>query len=215
MHIYTQCEPSSEAQSLSLHLCLCISILYLSVSPFHSHRPSHSDGVNLEASVESMVDSGVYDFKPYVHSDCGGDYRGKVGGDLVRWAAHCSFGTILRFHGSDHRPWSYDNHTEDSIRSYITMRYKLIPSLISAGHSATFAAFPIVARCDIFWPEHGSDGASSNHQYMFLNDTLVAPIWDSSKVSECTSAGTVSSVCSTIWDLSKARARNISCCSLY
>ena len=29
----------------------------------------------LQASVESMVDSGVYDFKPYVHSDCGGDYR--------------------------------------------------------------------------------------------------------------------------------------------
>jgi hypothetical protein len=36
------------------------------------------DGVSLEASVEAMVDSGVYDLKPYVHSDCGGDYRGKA-----------------------------------------------------------------------------------------------------------------------------------------
>ena len=25
-----------------------------------------------QASVQSMVDSGVHDFKPYVHSDCGG-----------------------------------------------------------------------------------------------------------------------------------------------
>ena len=31
------------------------------------------DGVSLQASVESMVNSGVHDFKPYVHSDCGGD----------------------------------------------------------------------------------------------------------------------------------------------
>ena len=30
------------------------------------------DGVPLQGSVESMVDSGVHDFKPYVHSDCGG-----------------------------------------------------------------------------------------------------------------------------------------------
>ena len=62
------------------------------------------DGVNLEASVESMVDSGVYDLKPFVHSDCGGDYRQKTGRDLLLWTAHCVFGTILRFHGSDHRP---------------------------------------------------------------------------------------------------------------
>jgi hypothetical protein len=33
------------------------------------------DGVPLQGSVQSMVDSGVHDFKPYVHSDCGGDYR--------------------------------------------------------------------------------------------------------------------------------------------
>lgn len=51
----------------------------------HQHPAQHrfpvwwtGDGVNLQASVESMVDSGVYDFKPFVHSDCGGDYRGKV-----------------------------------------------------------------------------------------------------------------------------------------
>ena len=40
-----------------------------------------------------MVDAGVHDFKPYVHSDCGGDYRPKQGGDLLRWTAHCVFGT--------------------------------------------------------------------------------------------------------------------------
>jgi hypothetical protein len=48
------------------------------------------DGVPLQGSVESMVDAGVHDFKVYVHSDCGGDYRPKTGGDLLRWTAHCT-----------------------------------------------------------------------------------------------------------------------------
>ena len=95
-----------------------------------------------------------------VHSDCGGDYRPKEGGDLVRWAAHCTFGTILRFHGNDHRPWTYDDATEAAIKSYLTMRYKLVPSLIAAGHQAAVTAFPIVARCDMFWPQH--DEANTN-----------------------------------------------------
>jgi hypothetical protein len=137
------------------------------------------DGVPIQGSVQSMVDAGVHGFKPFVHSDCGGDYRGKVGGDLLRWTAHCVFGTILRFHGNDHRPWSYDNATEDGIRSYLQTRYKLLPSLIAYGAAATATGFPLAARADLFWPEHAE--AASNDQYVHLNDTLVAPIWDSSQ----------------------------------
>eukprot|EP00045_Choanoeca_perplexa_P013991 m.161313 g.161313 ORF g.161313 m.161313 type:complete len:861 (-) comp16525_c0_seq1:26-2608(-) len=150
----------------------------------HQHSAHHrypvwwtGDGVDLEASVESMVDSGVHDFKTYVHSDCGGDYRGSAG-DEIRWISHCTFGTILRLHGNAHQPWSYDNHTEDALRSYFNMRYQLIPSLITAGALAHATTFPLVVRGDLIWPEYGSV-AQSNHQYYFLNDTLVAPIWNS------------------------------------
>jgi alpha-glucosidase (family GH31 glycosyl hydrolase) len=134
------------------------------------------DGVNLQASIQSMVDNGVHDFKPYVHSDCGGDSRGSAG-DLLRWTAHCVFGTVLRFHGSDHRPWTYDAHTEAVILSYLNMRYKLIPTFISAGQAATTAGYPLVVRGDLIWPDQTA--AASNTQYIHLNDTLVAPIWDS------------------------------------
>ena len=50
----------------------------------------------------SMVDAGLYDLKPFVHSDCGGDLGNAVrgsAGNLIRWTAHCSYGSILRFHG--------------------------------------------------------------------------------------------------------------------
>ena len=67
-----------------------------------------------------------------------------------------------------------DNTTEDIIRSYLEMRYKLMPTFIAAGHQASITAgFPLVARCDLYWPQYPE--ASSNHQYVHLNETLVAP----------------------------------------
>eukprot|EP01051_Picozoa_sp_SAG22_P015780 SAG22_NODE_2118_length_2984_cov_2.031196_2_plen_235_part_00 len=178
------------------------------------------DGVPLKASVESMVNAGVHDFKPYVHSDCGGDmYRpGKVGvllparpsysatsgsirlhlsvlgflrgvgllmlrslrtqpGDLLRWTAHCAFGTIFRYHGGDHRPWQFEEKSLGvvaTIRRYLQARYKLAPSLIAAGMHATATGFPaVVTRCDLFWPEHtgiglgsAANGSDNATQYM-------------------------------------------------
>mgnify|MGYP003335261444 CR=1 FL=1 len=150
------------------------------------HHPAHhrfpvwwtGDNVPLEGSIESMVDSGVHGFMPYVHSDCGGDYRVvSSADDLVRWTAHCAFGTIHRFHGAAHQPWSYesiDNTTEGTIRSYLKMRYMLMPSFIAGSHQASITGgFPLVARCDLYWPQYPE--ASSNHQYIHLNETLVAP----------------------------------------
>lgn len=95
----------------------------------------------------------MHDFKPFVHSDCGGDYT-KNGGDLLRWTAHCVFGTILRYHGADHRPWKYGAQIESRIRQYLQTRYKLAPALLAAGQHATQTGMPYVARCDLFWPEY-------------------------------------------------------------
>jgi alpha-glucosidase (family GH31 glycosyl hydrolase) len=137
------------------------------------------DGVPLRASVQSMVNAGVHDLKPFVHSDCGGDYRGSAG-DMLRWTAHCAFGTILRFHGSDHRPWSYTEGVTATVKRYLDARYKLMPTLIAAGQRATSSGFPLAARGDLYWPDLAPASASSD-QYIFLEDLLVAPIWDSDK----------------------------------
>ena len=84
------------------------------------------------------------------------------------------FGTILRFHGAEHQPWSYDAATEDVIRQYLNARYKLMPSFIAAGVQASQTGFPLVVRCDLFWPEHSE--ASSNEQYLHLNETLIGKV---------------------------------------
>lgn len=155
-------------------------------NPSHHRYPVWwtGDGVELQGSVESMVDASLHHFKPYVHSDCGADsgthYNASgSAGDLLRWTAHCAFGSILRFHGADHRAWTYGNHTVDVVRAYLKMRMQMLPSLISAGAIAAETGFPLIARGDFFWP--ALNASRSNQQYIYLNDTLVAPIWDSAQ----------------------------------
>jgi len=135
------------------------------------------DDVTLHGSVESMVNAGVYDIKPYVHSDCGSDWHSS-GGSFLRWTAHCVFGTIVRYHSfhGTQRPWSYNNHTQNVFRKYLDLRYRMLPHLIAAGFHATESGHPLVARGDLFWPELAPCSARSD-QYIFLNHTLVAPIY--------------------------------------
>eukprot|EP00041_Stephanoeca_diplocostata_P012349 m.207188 g.207188 ORF g.207188 m.207188 type:complete len:849 (-) comp18921_c0_seq1:149-2695(-) len=131
------------------------------------------DGVPLYASVQSMVDESVHDFRPYVHSDCGG-HGVPTDEALLRWTGHCVFGTILRYHQGDHRFWLRSNQTQDYIRKYLQTRYSLAPSLIAAGRVVQTQGFPPVARCDMLWPEYTE--ARANLQYMHLNASLIAPL---------------------------------------
>ena len=62
------------------------------------------------------------------------------------------------------------------IKSYLDIRYRLSPSLVAAGHVASTTGFPIVARCDLFWPNYIE--ARSNDQYIHLQDTLIAPMFE-------------------------------------
>ena len=162
-------------------------------SPAHHRYPVWwtGDGVPLMASVESMVNEAVHDFRAFVHSDCGGHgTNGDCPGGglpsenqpcpspndaaLLRWTAHCVLGTVVRFHQGDHRFWLRANATQDTARSYLNMRYKLAPSLIAAGRILQQQGFPLTARCDLLWPEHLE--ARDSTQYVHLNATLVAPL---------------------------------------
>ena len=178
-------------------------------SPAHHRYPVWwtGDGVPLMASVESMVDEAVHDFRGFVHSDCGGhgdrsSCPATVTGAppesiacstpndaaLLRWTAHCVLGTIVRFHQGDHRFWLRNQSTQDAARSYLNLRHALAPSLIAAGRTLQVQGFPLTARCDLLWPEHAE--ARDPTQYVHLNATLVAPL-DVEPVDRVASSRTV------------------------
>merc|ERR1719265_3101852 len=117
-----------------------------------------------------MVDAGLHSFKPYVHSDCGGDDGSgdpdvNSDGGLMRWTAHCAYGSILRFHGADHRAWKKSQAVQTTVKNYLVARHKLIPTIKAAAKKASETGHPLVARLDLFWPEYKE--SASNWQYLF------------------------------------------------
>jgi hypothetical protein len=153
-------------------------------SPAHHRYPVHWNGdfTSMNNDIEMMVDAGVHDLKPYVHPDCGGDGWFRSVGSLLRQTQMCSFGTILRYHGGPHQPWIYGGWWEGVIKKYIVYRYKMMPMIIAAGYRAHKDGWPLVARGDLYWP--GVGHSNDNHQYIFLDDILVAPIWDAANNSK-------------------------------
>lgn len=159
-------------------------VLHMATSP-HPHPGHHrfpvwwtGDDKGLAYSIASMVQMGITELKPYVHSDCGSDGRTNAA-EYVRWIQHCSMGSILRIHGGppnypSHQPWSYDNTTETIVRKFITMRHRLVPMLVAAGHQSTADGTPVVRRLDLEWPEF-APLSSSNTEYTLGDDLLLAP----------------------------------------
>ena len=85
-----------------------------------------------------------------------------------------SAAVLAGYHQGDHRIWLYDNSTQSYARRYLQLRYKMAPSLISAGRTLQSAGFPLTARCDLVFPEYAE--AKDPTQYLHLNSSLVAPL---------------------------------------
>ena len=121
-----------------------------------------------------------------MHSDCGNHVHvgqanateSDEAGDNIRWTALCTFSGIFRYHAGHHVPWRWGVTVEDSIRRYLQMRAKLLPSLVAGGHATTLSGWPLAARCDLHAPQCGMQARKAPNQFVFLNDTLVAPIDD-------------------------------------
>jgi len=68
--------------------------------------------------------------------------------------------------------------------------YGHLTGLISAGQNAAKTGFPFVTRGDVAFPGepgtiNSATGRADNTQYIFLNDTLVAPIYANAGTVHC------------------------------
>lgn len=75
------------------------------------------------------------------------------------------------------QPWIIQGQprTENLVRDWVNMRYKLIPTLVAAGARVTEGdGMPLVRRLDLEWPEFQE--ATRDDQYLLGDDLLVAPI---------------------------------------
>ncbi len=117
----------------------------------------------------SLSVSGV----PFWSVDIGG-YWGEPDPELyVRWAQAGLFFPLARCHGEGRRePWAFGKEAEEIVRSYVELRYRLLPYLLAMARKSSRTGIPMVRPLVFDWPE--DPGAWSVEDQFLVGDFLMA-----------------------------------------
>lgn len=114
---------------------------------------------------------------PYWCTDIGGfffhpDFTSEL---YIRWFQWGTFCPIFRTHGTrpENEPWSFGKETEEILKRFIKLRYKLMPYIYSLAHKVTTGK-QIMRAMVVDYPDD-KNAYESKYQFMF-GDVLVAPV---------------------------------------
>lgn len=131
----------------------------------------------------SMSMSGV----PAMHSDAGGFAMGERDPELYRrWLQMAVFSPIFRPHGSvnapdpkipqiESEPVFYEEPDKSILRTFVELRYRLMPYVYSLTYEAATKGNPMV-RPMFYNNSTDSNLYKANDQYMFGDALLIAPV---------------------------------------
>ncbi len=115
---------------------------------------------------------------------CGVDIGGFIGTAtpelFARWMSIGVFSPFLRGHkeinGPAAEPWAFNEQTERICRSYLNMRYRLLPYIYSTFYEASSSGLPVQRSLAIeFTHDPNVYLPLAEHNYMFGNALLVVP----------------------------------------
>jgi alpha-D-xyloside xylohydrolase len=143
--------------------------------PTHWGGDPQGDWEALAASIRGALSFGLSGGACYA-TDVGG-FLGPPTPELyTRWAQVAVFASHLRFHGTTPRePWVFGPQIEAIVRSWLELRYQLIPYLEAALADAAITGVPVMRAMPLAFPEQPEAWAFDT-QYMFGPDLLIAPI---------------------------------------
>jgi len=143
--------------------------------PVHWSGDGVSRFEDLPCVLRSMLSIGMSGFCFYSH-DVGG-FSGNPSPELyVRWLQLGVFSSHVRAHGSPPRePWEYGRQVEDLTRRYLTLRYRLLPYILTAATLGAARSLP-VARPLLLADPADPVCWQIDDAYLFGPDLLVAPV---------------------------------------
>lgn len=127
--------------------------------------------------VNSLGLSGI----PFSGYDLGG-FAGEATKSLyARWMSIAAFSPLFRAHSminsNDAEPWAFGEEVEEISRTYMKLRYKLLPTLYSKFRQSSKTGLPIAASLAI---SYSTDPMIFIHayqnQYLFCDAFLIAPV---------------------------------------
>jgi oligosaccharide 4-alpha-D-glucosyltransferase len=138
----------------------------------------------LRAQIPIMLSLGLTGIG-YMHSDVGGFTGGGQDNELfTRWVQFGAFAPILRIHGTGipTEPTAYSPSTQTIARSFINLRYSLLPYNYSLAWINSTTGEPLVRPLDYFEPANALL-QNNNDEFFWGPNFLVAPILQQGQTS--------------------------------
>lgn len=133
---------------------------------------------HLQMAVPMMLDLSISG-QPFVGTDIGGFVDSPDGELYARWLQLGVFSPLMRTHTAwdtkDQEPWSYGSEFEAINKRTIELRYKLLPYLYNAMHTASTSGIPPLRPLVFDYPDDGNYTFNST-EFMFGEGLLVAPV---------------------------------------
>lgn len=132
----------------------------------------------LESVIRAGQNAGVSGF-PWWSSDIGGYFGVPTDEVFTRWAQFGALSPIMQIHGMGNRePWNFSQRTLDIYKAYAQLHTDLFPYIRAAARDAHEEGLPIMRPLAFEFPEDaGVWGDGQEHQYMFGDSLLVAPVY--------------------------------------
>jgi alpha-glucosidase (family GH31 glycosyl hydrolase) len=133
----------------------------------------------LEAQVGLGLNTGLSGV-PWWGTDIGGFYPvTPPDGELfIRWFQFGAFTPIFRAHGvswREHVPWAYGPEIEAICRSYLELRYRMMPYTYTVARQAHTEGLPLVRPLVLNDPDDPNAWECAS-EYLWGDDILVAPV---------------------------------------
>ncbi|PCJ50033.1 MAG: glycosyl hydrolase [Gammaproteobacteria bacterium] len=124
----------------------------------------------------------------YTHSDLGGFAGGEVFDKemYIRWLEYGVFQPIYRPHAQDNiapEPVFHDTETQDIIREYIKLRYRLLPYIYTLAYENSTTGMPLM-RPVFFEDENNLSLMDIKDAYLWGDNFFISPITDAGLVSQ-------------------------------
>ena len=145
--------------------------------PLHWSGDNSSNHENLLSSLRGGLNLGLSGFT-FWSQDIGG-FVGVPSEELyIRWTQLAMFQSHSRFHGNPPQykePWNFEPRTQDIVRKYLELRYRLIPYLYTESRVAAQEGLPLLRHLAI---EFQDDPTVWNieDEFMCGRGLLVAPV---------------------------------------
>ncbi len=139
---------------------------------------NHSMWAHLQMAIPQLCNLGLSGM-PFVGTDVGGFGSDTTKELLIRWVQLGCFSPLFRNHSAlgtrRQEPWQFDQETEEIYRSYVKLRYRLIPYYYDLCFAMEQTGEPIM-RPLCYYDEEDESAKNCNDEFMIGEHILVAPV---------------------------------------